>query len=112
VHAEKSPHFAEAFAKTSSLERKAELENKAVKGQLLVILAVTKADECIAYCVCSFDKESRDSGTRRVGEIDSMFVSVSYRRQGIGRKLVKRCIEWFEKNESQKVIVFVGVGNE
>jgi hypothetical protein len=48
LHAEKSPHFAEAFAKTSFLERKTELENKAIKGQLLVIFAVIKADECIA----------------------------------------------------------------
>jgi len=112
LHAEKSPHFAEAFAKTSFLERKADLENKAIKGALLVILAVTKADEYIAYSVCSVDKESRDSGTGKVGEIDSMFVSLPYRRQGIGQKLVKRCMEWFEKNEAEKVIVFVGVGNE
>jgi diamine N-acetyltransferase len=112
LHAEKSPHFAEAFAKTSFSERKAALENKAIKGELLVILAVTKVDECIAYCVCSVDKESRDSGTGKVGEIDSMFVSLPYRRQGIGQKLVKRCMEWFEKNEAEKIIVFVGVGNE
>jgi diamine N-acetyltransferase len=76
LHAERSPHFPEALAKTSFLERKADLENKAIKGELLVILAVTKADECIAYCVCSVDKESRDSGTGKVGEIDSMFVSL------------------------------------
>jgi diamine N-acetyltransferase len=112
LHAEKSPHFAEAFAKTSFSARKAGLKNKAIKGQLLVILAVTEADECIAYSVCSVDKESRDSGTDRVGEIDSMFVSVPYRRQGIGRKLVKRCMEWFEENQAQKVVVSVGVGNE
>src|SRR5262245_12862223 len=62
LHAEKSPHFAEAFAKTSFSERKAALENKAIKGGLLVILVVTEAEDCIAYCVCSVDKESRDSG--------------------------------------------------
>jgi diamine N-acetyltransferase len=27
-------------------------------------------------------------------------------------KLVNRCMEWFEKNEAEKIIVFVGVGNE
>jgi diamine N-acetyltransferase len=112
LHAEKSPHFAEAFAKTSFSERKADLENKAMKGELLVILAVTEADDCIAYCVCSVDKESRDSGVGKVGEIDSMFISLPYRRQGIGRRLMKRCMEWFAKNEAEKVIVLVGVGNE
>jgi len=53
LHADKSPHFAEVFAKTSFLQRKAELEHKAITGQLLVILAVTKIEECAAYCVCS-----------------------------------------------------------
>ena len=112
LHAEKSRHFAEAFAKTSFSERKADLESKAIKGELLVILAVTEAEGCIAYCVCSVDKESRDSGASKVGEIDSMFVSLPYRRQGIGQQLVKRCMEWFEKNEAEKVIVLVAVGNE
>ena len=57
LHAEKSTHFAETFAKTSFSERKLGLENKAITGQLLVILAITKADECIAYCACSVEKE-------------------------------------------------------
>jgi hypothetical protein len=58
LHAEKSPHFAEIFAKTSFSQRKVELENKATTGRLLVILAITKVDECIAYCVCSVGNES------------------------------------------------------
>src|SRR5271165_7516161 len=53
LHAEKSPHFADAFAKSTFLQRKAELEHKAITGRLLVILAVTKIGECAAYCVCS-----------------------------------------------------------
>jgi len=112
LHAEKSPHFAEVFAKTSFLQRKAELEHKATTGQLLVILAMTKIDECVAYSVCSVGNESSDSGTGKVGEIDSMFVLARYRKQGVGSKCVNRCLEWFEENEAEKIIVFVGVGNE
>jgi GNAT superfamily N-acetyltransferase len=112
LHAEKSPHFADTFAKTTFLERKVELENKAITGQLLVILAITKVHECMAYCVCSVGKESSVPGAAKVGEIDSMFILAPYRRQGIGRKFVERCMEWFEKNEAEKVIAFVGVGNE
>lgn len=112
LHAEKSPHFADAFDKRKFLERKEQLKNKAIKGQLLVILTVTNADKRIGYCVCSVDKESFVSGTAKVGEIDSMFILASYRRQGIGRKLVNRCMEWFEKKEVEKVVVSVGVGNE
>jgi diamine N-acetyltransferase len=112
LHAEKSLHFAEVFAKTSFLQRKAELENKSITGRLLVILAIAKVDECIGYCVCSIGNKSSDSGTDKVGEIDSMFILAPYRRQGIGRELVNRCMEWFENNEAEKIIVFVGVGNE
>ena len=112
LHAEKSPHFAEVFAKTSFLQRKAELEHKALTGQLLVILAITKIDECVAYCVCSVGNENSHSGTDKVGEIDSMFILARYRKQGVGSKCVNRCMEWFEENEAEKVIVFVGVGNE
>ena len=112
LHAEKSPHFAEVFAKTSFLQRKVELENKAITGRLLVILAITKVDECIGYCVCSVGDKSSDSSEDKVGEIDSMFILAPYRRQGIGRKFVNRCMEWFEKNKAEKIIVFVGVGNE
>jgi len=53
---------------------KAELEHKAITGRLLVILAITKIDECVAYCVCSVGNEDSDSGTDKVGEIDSMFI--------------------------------------
>jgi ribosomal protein S18 acetylase RimI-like enzyme len=112
LHVVKSPHFAEAFAKTSFSRRKVELENKARTGRLLVNLATTKLGECVAYCVCSVGKESSGRGAQAVGEIDSMFILAPYRRQGIGRRLVERCMEWFEMNEAEKVIVFVGVGNE
>ena len=112
LHAEKSPHFAEVFAKSTFLQRKAELEHKAITGRLLVILAVTKIDECAAYCVCSVGNESSGSGADKVGEIDSMFILARYRKQGVGSKCVNRCIEWFEENEAEKIIVFVGVGNE
>jgi ribosomal protein S18 acetylase RimI-like enzyme len=109
LHAKKSPNFADAFAKTKFLERKEALKYKAVTGELIVILAVTQADECVGYCVCSVGKERSVSGAPNVGEIDSMFILASYRRQGIGRKLMTRCMEWFEKKEAEKVVVLVGV---
>jgi hypothetical protein len=79
---ERENKVAEVFAKTSLLQRKVGLENKAITGRLLVILAITKADECVAYCVCSVGNESSHSGTDKVGEIDSMFILTPYRRQG------------------------------
>jgi len=88
------------------------MEHKAITGQLLVILVVTKIDECVAYCVCSVGNESSVSGTDKVGEIDSMFILARYRKQGVGSKCVDRCLKWFEENEAEKIIVFVGVGNE
>ncbi len=41
-----------------------------------------------------------------------MFILARYRKQGIGSKCVNRCMEWFGENGAEKIIVFVGVGNE
>ena len=69
-------------------------------------------DEIAGYTVCSVCEELSDLGTCKVGEIDSMFILESYRRLGIGRKFLLRCMEWFGKNGAQKVIAVVAVGNE
>jgi GNAT superfamily N-acetyltransferase len=57
-------------------------------------------------------EENSGLGAGTVGEIDSMFILASYRRLGIGRKFLPRCMEWFGKNGAQKVITVVAVGNE
>ena len=112
LHAEKSAHFAESFTTANFSDRKRVFEQKARAGSLLVILAIVGPDEIAGYTVCSVCEELSDLGTRKVGEIDSMFILASYRRLGIGRKFLLRCTQWFEQNHAEKVITLVAVGNE
>jgi ribosomal protein S18 acetylase RimI-like enzyme len=112
LHADKSTHFPELFATANFLDRKRVFEQKARAGTLLVILAIVGLDELVGYCVCSVGEENSGLGADKMGEIDSMFILASYRRVGIGRKFLLRCMEWFEKNRAQKVIAVVAVGNE
>ena len=112
LHAEKSLHFAESFITASFSDRKSVFEQKARTGALLVVLAMVGSDEIAGYTVCSVCEELSDLGTCKVGEIDSMFISASYRRLGIGRKFLLRSMEWFEQNHAGKVIAVVAVGNE
>ena len=112
LHAEKSTHFADLFATANFSDRKKVFEHKARAGTLLVILVIAGLDELVGYCVCSVGEENSGLGAGKVGEIDSMFILASYRRLGIGRKFLLRCIEWFGKNGAQKVIAVVAVGNE
>jgi diamine N-acetyltransferase len=112
LHAEKSTHFADLFATANFSDRKKVFEHKARAGTLLVILVIAGLDELVGYCVCSVGEENSGLGAGKVGEIDSMFILASYRRLGIGRKFLLRCMEWFGKNGAQKVIAVVAVGNE
>jgi diamine N-acetyltransferase len=112
LHAEKSVHWAESFTTANFSDRKSVFEQKARTGSLLVILAMVGLDEIAGYTVCSVCEELSDLGACKVGEIDSMFILGSYRRLGIGRKFLFRCMAWFEQNRAEKVIALVAVGNE
>jgi diamine N-acetyltransferase len=59
----------------------------------------------VGYVVCSVDKMYN-------GEIDSIFVVPSYRRQGIGKTLMEKALTWLDGKGSKKNIVSVAVGNE
>jgi diamine N-acetyltransferase len=108
LHAEKSTYFPETFTRTSFPDRKQGLQDKAINGKLLTILARIREGEFVGYCVCSVC----DEHSGKVGEIDSMFILAAYRRLGIGRAFLERSMNWFEGNGAKNVIAFVGVGNE
>jgi diamine N-acetyltransferase len=112
LHAEKSLHFAESFTTANFADRKRVFEQKTRTGTLLVVLAMVGSDEIAGYTVCSICEELSDLGVCKIGEIDSMFIFASYRRLGIGRKFLRRSMEWFEQNRAEKVIALVAVGNE
>jgi ribosomal protein S18 acetylase RimI-like enzyme len=70
---------------------------------MLIVLAYEK-DLLIGYCVTSL--------VDGVGEVDSLFVSENYRKNGIATCLMDTSLNWLKQNNSQETVVKVSVGNE
>lgn len=104
VHHEKSPYFKKHFETNTFEKRKNELISHAGKGRLFTVLARDESQKNVGYCVSSV--------VDGVGEIESIFISPSYRKHGIGRQLMQKSLDWLEASHPEKVIVKVAVGNE
>ncbi|MGD6934769.1 MAG: GNAT family N-acetyltransferase [Candidatus Bathyarchaeia archaeon] len=101
-----SPYFKQHFQSFTFEARKADLQKKASQSQLRIDFATDKATtQHVGYLVSSIDKE-------KTGEIDSIFVSPSYRGFGIGDALMKRALAWMDKKAVNAKIVEISVGNE
>jgi diamine N-acetyltransferase len=105
AHAEMSPHFGDYFKAMTFEKRKAEFQEKAVQGDLLIDLCVQPAaKETIGYCVSNLIKG--------IGEIDSLFVKKEHRGLGAGAKLVESAMAWMHSRGAADITVHVAVGNE
>jgi len=103
MHLEKSVHFKDFYSKNTFEIRKEALLKAAQKGQILIVLAYDE-DFLIGYCVASLVDE--------VGEIDSLFVSASYRGNGIAMHLMEKSLNWLKQNAPRKTVIKVSAGNE
>ena len=104
--AERSRHFRRYFSEKSFQERKRELETKAERGPLLIEVALDPgARTDLGYCISSVDGDG-------VGEIESLFVSELARKRGVGDKLVRRSVEWMERQGARTIVVFTVYGSE
>ncbi len=105
-HLELSPNFAERYIEFTFDERKEELLNKSKKGFLKIDLVKDEDTEwLIGYCISSISDEL-------MGEIDSIYLEEKYRSIGIGNELVKRSLQWMDKNGVKTKKIIVAVGNE
>jgi putative intracellular protease/amidase/GNAT superfamily N-acetyltransferase len=90
-HAALPSPFASGIAACSFDSRLEVLRDKAASGRLRVEIACTSADESpMAYCVASISQDG-------AGELDSLFVSPSHRRTGVGSALVQRALDWLRE---------------
>ncbi|XHH08228.1 MAG: GNAT family N-acetyltransferase [Candidatus Bathyarchaeia archaeon] len=101
-----SPFFKQHYQSFTFEIRKAELRKKACQNKMRIDFATDKATtQHVGYLVSSINKE-------KTGEIDSIFVSPSYRGFGIGDALMKRALAWMDKKGVAAKIVEISVGNE
>jgi len=77
-----------------------------------VLVAETKEGEAIGMLTYRIvRRETRHSGYRMVADVGMMFVGERYRRLGVGRALVARCIEHLERRGVQHVTLRSVVAN-
>lgn len=108
-HAANSKYFKARYHTMSFEQRKKTLLEKAKNGKLKIDIAGLKeTKQIIAYCISSVTEEI--SGT--AGEIDSIFISESYRKKGIGSALMDRAINWLNEEKTDINRIMVAQGNE
>jgi diamine N-acetyltransferase len=104
-HLSYSPYFKDYYKALTFEDRKrAILLRAGLKGDVRVDLACD-GEQLVGYCVSSIDRQL-------TGEIDSIFVTLPNRGQGIGTTLVDKTLEWLKNKSARKIIVSVAVGNE
>lgn len=58
----------------------------------------------IAYCISTMEKE--------VGEIDSLFIEEEYRKNGLGKKLIRNATKWLKSKRCKRILLAVADGHE
>jgi diamine N-acetyltransferase len=103
---ERSTYFKQYFAAMKWVKRKADLLEKAAKGLMRIDLAVDEiTGQSVGYIVSSVN-------SKKIGEIESIFVCEAYRSMGVGDRLMKKALTWMDQNCSVEKIVEASVGNE
>ena len=106
LHQASSPYFADSFNHRTFAERKKMLVNRLPENTIRIDIAhLGHIKDVVAYCISSVD-------SKKVGEIDSLFVLEPYRRQGIARHLMSTAHAWMDSLDVVRKIVVVSYGND
>ena len=101
-----STHFKAYIAAMKFQKRKADLLEKAITAQMRIDIAVDEVSgENVGYIVSSLN-------SKKVGEIESIFVLEAYRGMGIGGQLMRYALSWMDQNGAVDKVVKATVGNE
>jgi GNAT superfamily N-acetyltransferase len=104
--AHRSEHFSQYFEQRTFEQRREELREKVVSGQLHIDIARdARSGHDLGYCVSSMDAKG-------AGEIESLFVDDISRGRGVGNALIQKAIAWMEKNGAKSIMVFTVYGSE
>jgi ribosomal protein S18 acetylase RimI-like enzyme len=98
-HAALDPTWRDGLLSAGFDERKSDLIYKSEGGRMVVLLALA-GDQTVAYCVCTVTRD-------RDGEVDSLFVTASHRRRGIGDALMSRAMAWLAERATKSLAVEV-----
>jgi len=105
MHRVESTHFKSTLGMKTFKERMDEILMKSSDGLLRVEIVKDEDGQSVAYCVSSINGAL-------IGEVDSIFVSVSYRRTGIGSRLMEDSMRWMDGLGVKRRMISTIVGNE
>jgi ribosomal protein S18 acetylase RimI-like enzyme len=103
MHAETSRDFGQVYRDLSFEQGMGNLA-RLVEDDIYILTAQTGDGKIVGYIV-AFSSEGR-------GEIDSLFVDLGFRHQGIGRRLCEVAMDWMRERECRSMVVALSVGNE
>ncbi|MGA9188133.1 MAG: GNAT family N-acetyltransferase [Methanosarcina sp.] len=103
-HINKSKRFAYIYVNKTFQDRVNELTADKVSMKVNLVKD-EDTGQYIGYCVSTIDKEM-------IGEISSLYVEKEYRKRDIGNELMKRALEWLDKNKVKSKRTVVAEGNE
>lgn len=107
-HEPKSSYFELA----PGAERKfASYVRRLMKRKDVAVFVAQKNSGLVGYLIAKIKEEKPVFKLRKRGHITDLFVEKDYRRQGIGRKLVKEALAWFRSRNLQFVEISVYVKN-
>jgi len=105
-HLNLSKDFKQYYQQLTFEKRKTSLLEKMKGGKIRVDIAVDhETGQNVGYCVSSISQ-------CKSGEIESIFVAVSYRGLGVGDSLLRKALEWMDEEGAESKVVEVGAGNE
>lgn len=105
VHLDKSTYFKKKFEKFTFERRMESIYVKAQKGKIKLDLLLDKDNGMyIGYCLSSIEE--------KLGEIESIYIEDKYRKFGLGDKLMKNALSWFELNTITNIQINVVYAND
>ncbi|WP_297429512.1 GNAT family N-acetyltransferase [Clostridium sp.] len=105
VHLEKSVYFKQRFENFTFDKRMKSIIQKADEENIkLDILLDDNSGKYVGYCLSSIEDN--------YGEIESIYIERDYRKFGLGGKLMKSSLEWFESNNIKDIKINVVYAND
>ena len=102
IHYIDSVYFKKHFEEMTFEKRIKSLGNYSVNNFSIFVCKDKK--DIVAYVIAGIIAET--------GEIESLITTKKYLGKGIGKKLVRMCIDWFKKENCKKIKVGVAHGHE
>lgn len=104
-HKINSNYFEHRFSNLKFEDRKNKFINDNNVDIKVDLIKDMDRDLYIGYCVSTISKDL-------VGEIDSLFIDVEYRKYSFGDQLMNRALEWLNNKQVKTKRIVVAEGNE